>query len=141
MNVAESTQHLEADPRRVWDAISDVTRWPEWLDTVTSLKRLDDGPLRVGSRARIKQPGFPPAVWEVTEVVDGHHFTWHAGAPGLRSVGRHVVEPDGTGARVTLAIDQTGPLAPLAARVWGRRTRDYVEREGRCLAERVAAGA
>jgi uncharacterized protein YndB with AHSA1/START domain len=137
----ETSRHIDSGPRRVWDTISDVARWPEWLDTVDSLERLDEGPLRVGSRARIKQPGFPSAVWEVTEMVDGHHFTWEAGAPGLRSIGRHVVVPEAGGARVTLGIEQTGPLAWLAARVWGRRTRDYVEREGRRLAERVAADA
>jgi uncharacterized protein YndB with AHSA1/START domain len=141
MTVFESTRIIEADPRRVYDAIGDVARWPEWLDTVDSLTLLDDGPLRVGSRARIKQPGFPPAVWTVTEVVDGHHFTWEAAGPGFRSTGRHVVEPEGSGARVTLGIEQTGPLAPLVARLWGRRTRDYVEREARCLARRVGAPA
>ncbi len=141
MTRIESSHQIDADPHRVWHAISDVDRWPEWLDTVDSLKRLDDGPLRVGSRARIKQPGFPAAVWEVTELVDGHHFTWEAAGPGFRSIGRHVVEPSGTGARVTLGIEQVGPLGRVVTRLWGRRTQSYVEREGRCLAERVAAPA
>jgi uncharacterized protein YndB with AHSA1/START domain len=136
-----SSRHIETDPRHVWATISDVARWPEWLDTVSSVDRLDDGPLRVGSRARIKQPGFPPAVWEVTELVEGHHFTWEARGPGFRSIGRHVVEPTVNGADVTLGIEQTGPLAGLADRLWGRRTRDYVEREGRCLALRVTSAA
>ncbi|HET6563208.1 MAG TPA: SRPBCC family protein [Marmoricola sp.] len=141
MTIIESSRHIEADARRVWDTISDVARWPEWLDTVDSVERLDDGPFRVGSRARVKQPGFPAAVWEVTELVDGHHFTWEAAGPGFRSIGRHVVVPAGDGADVTLGIEQTGPLAGLVTRLWGRRTRDYVEREGRCLADRVAASA
>ncbi len=137
----ESSSHIEADPRRVWDTISGVDRWPEWLDTVDSVRRLDAGPFQVGARARIKQPAFPPAVWEVTELVDGHHFTWEARGPGFRTIGRHVVEPEGSGARVTLSIEQTGPLAGIASRLWGRRTRAYVEREGRCLARRVGAFA
>jgi uncharacterized protein YndB with AHSA1/START domain len=137
----ESSTFIDAEPRRVWDTISDVARWPEWLDTVDSLERLDAGPLRVGSKARIKQPGFPPAVWEVTEVVDGHHFTWEARGPGFRSIGRHVVEPEGSGAKATLGIENTGPLGWLVNRLWGRKTKDYVEREGRGLAERVTAGA
>ena len=36
--------------------LSDVERWSEWTSTVTPAKRLDDGPLGVGSQARIEQP-------------------------------------------------------------------------------------
>lgn len=137
----EATRSIAAAPSEVYAAISDVDRWPEWLDTVHSVERLDEGPLRIGSRVRIRQPKLPTAVWEVTDVVAGHHFTWEATGPGLRSIGRHVVEPDAAGARVTLGIEQTGPLRWLAALVWGRLTQRYVEREARCLDALVTAPA
>jgi hypothetical protein len=82
---------------------------------VTSVERLDQGPLRVGSRARIKQPRLPTAVWEVTEVVTGRSFTWIARGPGIITTASHVVTPpEAAGStRVTASLQQMGPLGPV----------------------------
>jgi hypothetical protein len=61
-------------------------------------------------------------LWEVTEVVNGRNFTWQAKGPGLKTIARHEVVPDATGSRVTLSIQQIGPLGALAAMVWRRLT-------------------
>ena len=54
---------------------------------MTSVERLDDGPLHVGSRARVKQPGMMPLIWEVTELRDQEVFTWATRSPvSVRSV-------------------------------------------------------
>ncbi|HET8604768.1 MAG TPA: SRPBCC family protein [Marmoricola sp.] len=132
-----TTRHVEAPPERVWPVLADVARWPEWTPTVDSLQRLDDGPLRIGSRARIHQPRLPRAEWEVTEVQDGRSFTWEASGPGLRTIGRHEVVAEGAGSAVTLSIEQTGPASPVAALVWRRLTQRYLETEAASLAARV----
>jgi len=133
----ETTRHIDAPAQRVWEVLFDVARWQEWTPTVDSVERLDDGPLQVGSRVRVRQPKLPRALWEVTEVVDGRSFTWEAKGPAMKTIARHQVAPDGTGSRVTLSIEQTGPMGAVAAVVWRRLTQRYIELEAESLDQRV----
>lgn len=133
----ETSRHIEAPTQPVWDVMIDVARWPEWTPTIESVERLDAGPLRVGSRAKVRQPKLPQAMWEVTEVVDGHAFTWEAKGPGMRTIARHEVVPEATGSKVTLSIEQTGPMGAVAAFVWRRLTQRYIELEAESLDKRV----
>jgi Polyketide cyclase / dehydrase and lipid transport len=68
---ADFTVRVAAAPQRVWDVLADVEDWPSWTPSVTSVTRLDQGPLRVGSRAKIKQPRLPTTTWTVTELSPG----------------------------------------------------------------------
>ncbi|QWF77783.1 SRPBCC family protein [Amycolatopsis sp. CA-230715] len=43
----------------IWRLQTDVARWPSWQAPVTSMKRLDPGPLRPGSRFRWTTPAPP----------------------------------------------------------------------------------
>ena len=72
---------VDAPVDRVWEVLRDVERWPEWASTVNSVRRLDDGPLAVGSKARIEQPKIPPTEYVVTELEPGRSFTWVATGP------------------------------------------------------------
>ncbi|KAA1429177.1 SRPBCC family protein [Nocardioides antri] len=136
--IFETTRHIDAPTDAVWRVMSDVARWPEWTPTVTGVDRLDDGPLRVGSRAKLRQPRLPAAVWEVTHLVEGREFTWEAKGPGVRTIGRHEVVADGSGSKVTLSIEQAGPMGAVAALVWRRLTQRYVELEAESLDQRVS---
>jgi carbon monoxide dehydrogenase subunit G len=129
----ETSRHIEASPDEVWEVLSDVARWPEWTPTVDSVQRLDDGPFTVGSRAKVRQPRLPQAVWHVTEIVDGRSFTWQAKGPGMATIGRHELTPDGDGSLVRLSIEQTGPMGAVAALVWRRLTQRYIELEAESL--------
>jgi uncharacterized protein YndB with AHSA1/START domain len=133
----ETSRHIDAPPDRVWPVLVDVARWPEWTPTIDSVERLDSAPFAVGSRARVRQPRLPRAEWEVTELEAGHHFTWEAAGPGLRTIARHEVRPDGDGCRVTLSIEQTGPMGGVAALVWRGLTQRYIELEAQSLDARV----
>ncbi|MDX6358566.1 MAG: hypothetical protein QOH37_1620 [Nocardioidaceae bacterium] len=130
----ERTTAVAADPARVWDVLSDVERWPERITTYQTVERLDDGPLKVGSRTRIKQDKLAAGVWEATEVVAGESFVWTSRQPGVRLVGRHsvTVEPDG-GARLTLEIEQSGPMSWMITLLLGRLVRRYVDVESAAL--------
>lgn len=134
----ETTRHIDAPAQPVWEVLADVARWPEWTPTVERVERLDEGPLQVGSRAKVSQPRLPRALWKVTEIVDGRSFTWEAKGPGLRTIGRHEVVPDGSaGALVTLSIEQTGLMGGFAAMLWRRLTQHYIELEAESLDKRV----
>ncbi len=135
--IIETSRRIPASPERVWDVLVDVARWPEWTPTIKSVKRQDEGPLRVGSRAEVRQPKLPKAVWEVTEVDAGRSFTWQTSQPGVTTVARHRVTPDAAGATVELSIEQTGPLGVVAALVSRRITQRYIDVEAKRLAERV----
>ncbi|HEY3015730.1 MAG TPA: SRPBCC family protein [Nocardioides sp.] len=126
----ESGTTIAAAPGRVWEVFADVERWPEWTESIDSVELLDPAdrgaPLRVGVRAKVRQPKLPAAVWEVTEVVDGESFTWVSRSPGVRTTGVHAVSADGHGARATNSVEQSGPLGWLAGALTARLTRRYL---------------
>ena len=133
---------IAAPPERVWAVMSDVERWPEWTRSVTRVERLDRGPLAVGSRARVRQPRFPAAVWTVSALEPGRFFEWRSPAPGLLSVGGHRVEAVGERAsRVTLSLAWSGPLAPVMRLLFGKLSRRYVEMEAQGLKRRCEASS
>lgn len=128
---------IAAPPERVWDVLSDVGSWSGWIPTVTSVERLDEGPLRVGSRARISQPRIPPTEYAVTELEPGRSFTWVATGPGVRTTARHDLEPlaDG-GTRVRLSVAQEGGLGSLMGRFYRGLTDRYLANEAQGLKAR-----
>jgi uncharacterized membrane protein len=115
---------IDAPADVVWSVMSDGERWHEWTASVTSVRRLDRGPLRIGSRALIRQPRFPPATWTVTALEPGRRFVWRSGLPGMSVYGDHAVSPLASGTRATLTLTYEG----LLARIMGRMTRDITLR-------------
>jgi uncharacterized protein YndB with AHSA1/START domain len=130
------TTDIPAVPSRVWAILVDVERWPEWTPSVTRVMRLEQGPLAVGSRARIHQPRLLPATWRIVELAEGRRFAWVTGGPGVRAVAEHSVEPIDRGSRVTLSVRFEGLLASLVARLTRDLNRRYLELEAAGLRER-----
>lgn len=125
----------------VWSVMSDVERWHEWTASIRAIRRLDTGPLSVGSRAIVRQPRLPPGLWTVTAVEPGRSFTWVNRAPGIRIVGFHGLEPADRGVVVRLSIEMHGPLSGLMGRLTGRLTERYLALEAAGLARRSERGA
>jgi hypothetical protein len=125
---------VQAPPSRVWSVLVEVEEWPKWTTSVTRVKRMDFGPLTLGSRTRIYQPRLSPAVWKVTSLDAAQHtFSWTARSIGVRVHALHQVEKLGTGSRVTVSLVYSGVFGRLAARLLRNLTRDYLEREGNGL--------
>lgn len=129
----QRTVTIAAPVERVWTVIVDVDRWPERIPTVDAVERLDDGPLVLGSRTRLRQPRLSPAIWTVTELTDGSSYTWESRSPGVTVTGSHVVEPEGDGSRLTLTLSITGPLATVGWLATRSLTTRYVETEAAAI--------
>ncbi|HTS30078.1 MAG TPA: SRPBCC family protein [Bryobacteraceae bacterium] len=128
---------IQAPPEVVWSHMRDVERWPEWTPTVRSVKLLDSGPLRAGSRAIIRQPKLPPAKWRVTELDDrGRSFTWVSASPGVSVIARHWVEARGMNSRAILSLRFTGMFAGLLGRLTRGLNERYLALEGNGLKQR-----
>jgi hypothetical protein len=132
-----TTIDIAAPPERVWEVLSDVEYWPEWTPTVTSVRRLDDGPLRTGSRAKIRQPRIPETEYVVTALEPGRSFTWVSRGPGVLTTARHSTEalPGGL-TRVRLSVAQAGWLGSFMGRFYRGLTDRYLAEEANGLKAR-----
>ena len=122
---------------RVFEVMADTERWHEWTPSITSIKRLDEGAFKVGSRAMIRQPKLLPALWTVTDMTPGRSFTWENKAPGIRVIARHFADPIAAGSRVTLSLRYEGLLAWLLAWVTRGLTNRYLAMEASGLKARA----
>lgn len=104
----EDVQVIRATPETVWALTADIERWPSITPTITSVERLDDGPLRVGSRARLSQPRQPQRVWTVSTFDPPRRFEWSTRVGPLTMTGGHLVEPAPEGCRNRLSVEVTG---------------------------------
>jgi hypothetical protein len=133
------TVRIDARADVVWAVTVDVERWPEWLPTVTSVTRLDDGPLQRGSVARLEQPMQPPGLWVVTAFEANRIFAWESRRRGLRFVATHVLLPDGSATMNTLTVEASGVLAVLLWPLLRAALRRAVTAENRAFKQRCEA--
>ncbi len=126
----ETTVEVNAPAGKLWQAVADVEKWPDWTASTRDVSWQTDGKLRRGGRVRIRQPGMPPLVWEVCDLEPGSSFTWRTTSAGVTATGIHTVRPLGPDkAELTLAIDQAGPLSRFVGLLAGRHTRRLVRLE------------
>jgi hypothetical protein len=121
---------IAATPERVWEVLSDVEHWSDWTETVRWVRRLDEGPLRSGSQAKISQPRLPTTDWTVTDLDPAQGFTWVSTGAGATTTARHTLEPlaDG-GTRVRLSVNQAGIIGSVVGRLYAGLTDRYLATE------------
>src|SRR5918997_2973953 len=83
---------IDARQQRVWDVLSDLTAWPQRIETVELVELLTPGPLAEGSRVRLKQPKLPEGTWDVTVWDAPTYFEWTQKTSGITTVAGHPVE-------------------------------------------------
>jgi hypothetical protein len=130
----EASSSSAAAPDRLWFVVSEVERWGERLPTFTSVRAVE--PWRavgVGSRFEVRQPALPAATYEMTAWDPGRSFTWVAHSPGVTTTATHSVTARESGSAVDLALEWSGPLAPVVRLLLGRRAQRMVESEAQTM--------
>ena len=136
----ERTVNINAPPDRVWAVMKDVERWPEWTESMKNVERLDTGDFALGSKAKLKIHRSPNAnVWTVTELSPSRSFTWETNSGGVKGVAKHVIEPNGSGSKVTLTVDLSGPVATIFSPIIAGQSRKNVDMEAEGLKRRSEA--
>lgn len=105
----------------VWTLTEDIESWPDYSPTMNEIRKLDDGPLTVGSRARVKQPWQLPAVWTVTALEPPVLFEWSTRMGTVTIVAGHQLAATEEGCRQALVVDLAGAGSGLLGRLFGRR--------------------
>lgn len=122
--------HINAPIGRVWDLTMDVEAWPDITPTMTAVELIDT-PLRVGSDARIKQPGQRERTWTVSELEPHRSFAWSTNLLGLSMTGTHHLEAAGDGTLNTLMVDVEGPLSLVVGPLMKRPLAKAIEAENK----------
>src|SRR5215470_17864324 len=126
---------IDAPIEVVWSIFTDIERWPTWASSFTSVE-LIDGPMRLGARARIRQPRLPTVVWEVTKWQPGRSWTWTTTSPGARTEASHVLSRVSERTIAEQSITWSGAIGRLAGFVWRWLTRRYLALEATGLKQR-----
>lgn len=121
---------IAAPAERAWSALTDVESWPQWTDSMIEVRRMDSGPLALGSSALIRQPRVLPAVWTVTEFNEPTRFTWISVGLGISITAIHelIAKSENT-TTLRQVINQAGLLAPILAPMTAGLTRRYLAME------------
>jgi ligand-binding SRPBCC domain-containing protein len=121
VDITETTT-VDAPLERVWQLTLDIEALPSVTPTISGVERLDAGPVQVGSRARVAQPGLPARIWTVDEIDAPHRFVWSTRLLGVRMVGVHELATAGEDrCQLTLTIRFEGRGSGLVGRL-GRRS-------------------
>ncbi|MFN0096555.1 MAG: SRPBCC family protein [Dehalococcoidia bacterium] len=136
----EHSLEINAAPDKVWTINLDIERWPELAATMTRVERVDDGPFRLGSQAKVTQPGLGTRVWTVERFEPGKSFAWSTRLGTVRLTGTHLVEPTPAGSRCTLGIELRGFGGGLIGRMNRKRMEESIRLENEGFKRAAEAG-
>lgn len=114
IELASASRTSSAEPRAYFSRWVDHDSWPEWSPD-TEWVHLD-GPVRAGTRGRMKPVGGPKTTFTISECETDRVYTDVSTMPGAALTFRHVVEPSGSGSVLTVRVSLEGALAWVWAR-------------------------
>ena len=117
---------ISRSPEDVFNYLTDLGRFTEWQEQVVSARPLDDGPMRVGSKASLtRRMGKRERTFttELTEWNPPQSYAFRGVDGPVRPIGKGTLEPtnDGAATHFTFSIDFEGNgigklLVPLVVR-------------------------
>jgi uncharacterized protein YndB with AHSA1/START domain len=135
---------ISRSPEDVFSYVTDPSRLPDWQESVVSVRRQDDAPIAVGSRAVVtRRVGRRERTMttEVGELNAPRHWAVRGIDGPVRGNVKGTIEPldDGARSRVTIELDFEGQgigklLVPLVVR---RQAQKEVPRNQQKLKERL----
>jgi hypothetical protein len=102
---------VAAPAATVWGVTADVSAWPSWSPTVTSVEKRGDGPLTEGMIVDLKQPFQPARSWIVLHCEAPHALI--LGTVEGDMVARHQIATTSRGTVNRLTLDYAGPFQKL----------------------------
>ena len=119
------TQRVEAPPDRVFEVLTDVPNWAEYIGGIRKVEMLTDGPVGVGTRFRETRMLFKREAteeMEITEFRPPRAYVLECDSCGCHYRTTTNVVPDGSGALIEMEMQATpvsfmaklmSPLNPL----------------------------
>lgn len=101
---------IDAPVQTVWAALSDLQRWPEWYEDVSTLRM--EGPLAPGTGFRWKAGGMTIRS-ELVEVGPTSRIAWTGRTLGVLAIHVWQLDPLETGTQVTTEESFEGVLPRL----------------------------
>jgi hypothetical protein len=134
----EGSSRSDASPDAAWAVWTNPAAWEGDVIVAARLH----GKFEVGGKITTKVKGYPTGTSTITSVESPRLWVGVARTPGLTMTYEHVIEPAGAGTVLTERAIISGALAPVVARLLGRRLEaTFVATTAHCarLAEQRAA--
>ncbi|MEO1063132.1 MAG: SRPBCC family protein [Actinomycetota bacterium] len=129
---------VDGTPELLWALTTDVEALPSITPTMSEVERLDEGPLAVGSRVRIEQPGMRSNVWTVRRLDEPHLLEWDTKVGTVVITARHLITATDGGATNRLEVELSGFGSGLVGRLLGGRLNEGLAQENAGFAAAVA---
>jgi hypothetical protein len=133
----EASAEIDAPPAVAWAHLREVGCWDDWTDMVVGARRLDAGPLAVGSRMWLHRQRMKASEWTLEELVDGRRMLWARSELGVRITLAYEVVPLGEArCRVIITTHFSGLLVGAATRSMRSLLPDQLQVEAEQLKKR-----
>ena len=132
----EMSEFIHRSPQEVFDFISASENAPKVVPSVTSMVKLTEGPVRVGTRyreTRLMKGEEHQTELEIVEYEPVQKYAMKNETDGIETVYRYTFRPEEGGTRVNLVCEVKGSgakklIAPVVVSVLKKEDGDHLQR-------------